>query len=49
MEYFEWMETLQIDGRIPMDMPDDEFMDKIYRMLRCDQKFHFDPDGDGYF
>jgi hypothetical protein len=43
------METLQIQGYVPIDLTEDEYMDKIYRMLRCDKKYHFDPDGDGYF
>ena len=36
-DYFEWMEILIQDGRIPEDLSEEEFMDKIYRMLECDQ------------
>jgi hypothetical protein len=43
-EYFDWLETLQIDGRVPMDLSNDEFMEKLYRMHSCDQHQGFDPD-----
>ena len=41
--YFDWLETLQIQGYVSMDISDEEFMDKIYRMYRCDSRFDFNP------
>jgi hypothetical protein len=43
-EYFDWLETLQIEGRVSMDISNEEFMEKLYRMYACDQHQGFDPD-----
>jgi len=42
MVYFDWMETLQLQGWIPLELNDEDFMDMIYRMYRCDISFNFD-------
>ena len=40
--YFDWMETLQLSGWLPLELDDEEFMGYIYRMYRCDISFNFD-------
>jgi hypothetical protein len=47
-EYFDWVETLQATDILPMDMSDEEFMEKCYRMYMCDRRQGFDPDDDEY-
>jgi hypothetical protein len=44
IEYLEWMETLQCQDHLPMDIDDDEFMAKMIRMYNCDVHQGFDPD-----
>jgi|JYMV01.1.fsa_nt_gi hypothetical protein len=45
MLYFEWMETLQIQGKVSFDLTDEEYVSKMYRMLRCDTNYpNLDPD-----
>jgi hypothetical protein len=46
LEYFDWIETLQIQGHLPMEMDEEEFMEKCYRMYNCDIQQGFDPDED---
>lgn len=48
IEYLEWMETLQCQGYISMDISNDEFMDKMVRMYNCDIGHSFDPDDDEF-
>ena len=43
--YFEWMEMLIQDGQIPEDIPQEEFMAKINRMVKCDQNQQHLTDG----
>ena len=43
IEYLEWMETLQCQGYISMDIDNDEFMSKMIRMYNCDIGHRFDP------
>jgi hypothetical protein len=35
--YFEWMDMLIEDGRIPEDISQEDYMAKIYRMVKADQ------------
>ena len=41
--YIEWMEILIEDGRISEYISTGEFMDKLYRMLECDQNQSINP------
>lgn len=41
--YIEWIETLQICGYLPMDMSDEEVLEKIIKMHNADHPFRFDP------
>ena len=35
--YFEWMDMLIEDGRIPEEISQEDYMAKIYRMVKADQ------------